>query len=100
MLRNVVIPGLLMIVPAAALADPMPGPRASTFMVRIENVSTPSTLRLSNGAPAPAPNSPGVWVVSTGKSPLFKAGRLDTGKGLEAQAEDGNPTVLAASLKR
>jgi len=35
----------------------------------------------------------------TGKAPLFASGKKDPGKGLEAQAEDGNPEMLAKSLK-
>jgi hypothetical protein len=74
-------------------------PAASTkFKVRIENVSTTETLKLSNGMTAPAPNSPGAWVVHTKKSPLFVTGKHDMGHGLEAQAEDGNPMPLAQWL--
>jgi len=32
-------------------------------------------------------------------APVFKSGEHDRGQGLEAQAEDGNPTVLAQSLR-
>lgn len=74
-------------------------PEPVTFMVRIENVSTGSTLMLSNGETAPAPHSPGVWTVTHLLNPLFKVGRLDMGLGLEAQAEDGNPTMLAMSME-
>lgn len=72
----------------------------TTFTVRIENVSTPTTLRSSTGATAPAPNSPGLWVVHTGTRVLFTEGKLDRGAGLEAQAEDGDPTKLAGAVKR
>src|SRR5438034_7237818 len=48
---------------------PHTGPaRRTTFTVRIENVSTASTLRLSNGQTAPAPNAPGLWVVHDERS--------------------------------
>ena len=57
-----------------------------TFKVRIENVSTANTLKTSDGKTAPAPNSPGVWVIHTGKSPLFVTGKPDIGRGLEQQA--------------
>jgi len=70
-----------------------------TFMVRIENVSTGSTLMLSNGETAPAPHSPGVWTITHLLNPLFKVGRFDMGLGLEAQAEDGDPTMLAMSME-
>jgi hypothetical protein len=72
--------------------------RSTTFNVRIENVSTTHTLQPSDGKAYPAPNSPGVWLVHKGKSPLFVSGRPDRGHGLEAQAEDGNPMSLAQWL--
>jgi hypothetical protein len=71
----------------------------TTFLVRIENVSTTMTLHLSNGATAPAPNSPGVWTITRLFNPLFKIGQYDLGLGMEQQAEDGNPTMLAASME-
>jgi hypothetical protein len=47
------------------------------------------------------PASPGVWVVHRGGSmPLFTAGMADYGDGIEAIAEDGNPTQLGANLSR
>jgi hypothetical protein len=39
-----------------------------------------------------------VWVVHTEASPLFTVGAADFGQGLEALAEDGDPSELAASL--
>ena len=45
------------------------------------------------------PTSPGVWLLHrAGTKPLFTAGAADLGKGLEALAEDGNVTSLAANL--
>ncbi len=79
---------------------PHTGPaRRTTFTVRIENVSTATTLRLSNGQTAPAPNAPGLWVVHDEPDPLFTAGAKDRDQGLERLAEDGNPAVLAAALQ-
>ena len=69
------------------------------FTVRIENVSTDSTLHLSNGETAPAPNSPGVWTITRLRNPIFRVGRFDAGHGLEQQAEDGDPTMLASYLE-
>lgn len=69
-----------------------------TFTVRIENVSTGSTLHLSNGETAPAPHSPGVWTITRLFNPLFRIGWYDLGIGMEQQAEDGDPTNLAASM--
>src|SRR5437667_11028650 len=73
--------------------------RRTTFTVRIENVSTASTLRLSNGQTAPAPNAPGLWVEHDEPDPLFTAGVKDRDQGLERLAEDGNPSVLATALQ-
>ena len=64
------------------------------FKVRIENVSTGTTLTSSTGMTAPAPNSPGMWVVHVKPARLFEIGKTDRGWGLEAQAEDGNPMTL------
>ena len=82
----------------ATAADQMSA--KTTFHVRIENVSTATTLRSASGATAPAPNSPGLWIVHTGKHVVFTAGKPDRGAGLEAQAEDGNPAPLAESVKK
>jgi len=73
--------------------------RATEFTIRIENVSTATTLKLSNGATAPAPTAPLLWVVHTSADPLFTDGARDRGKGLEALAEDGDPSKLAGALK-
>jgi hypothetical protein len=85
-----------LLVPAAAGAQM--GAAATEFTVRIENVSTPMTLRLSTGATAPAPTAPTLWVVHTGDNPVFRSGRPDAGLGLESLAEDGDPGRLAAAL--
>ena len=69
------------------------------FTVRIENVSTDSTLRPSDGSKQPVPMSPGVWVVHNSLRPLFTDGATDRGDGLEAIAEDGDPTMLASVLE-
>jgi hypothetical protein len=44
------------------------------------------------------PIAPGVWAVHGGERALFTVGEVDDGMGLEALAEDGDPTGLAASL--
>lgn len=67
------------------------------FMVTIENVSGPDALMTSKGNFA-APVSPGVWVVSMNDAPLFALGQSDRGHGLEAIAEDGNPSKLGEYL--
>lgn len=68
------------------------------FTLRIENVSTASTLSTSDGGMHPVPLSPGVFVVHTSAAPLFQSGRTDSGMGLEAIAEDGDPAELADAL--
>lgn len=74
------------------------GQAATTFTVRIENVSTPATLKLSNGTTAPAPTAPVLWVVHTVADPVFARGKVDRGLGLEHLAEDGDPAALAGTL--
>ena len=69
--------------------------RAVEFTVRVENVSTPQTLKLSNGMTAPAPTAPVLWTITDEGNPLFTTGKKDRGFGLERLAEEGNPGVLA-----
>ncbi len=45
------------------------------------------------------PLAPGVWVLHTEEAPLFTTGQMDTGHGLEALAEDGDASGLAATLQ-
>ena len=63
-----------------------------TFRVRIQNVSPESDV--------PTLFAPGVWVLHSEAGPLFTSGEADRDQGLEALAEDGNPTALAASFAR
>jgi hypothetical protein len=70
------------------------------FKVRIENISSPDGQTASNGVKWPFALSPGVWLVHGSNAPIFTTGKHDRGKGLEAQSEDGNPGVLAESLKK
>jgi hypothetical protein len=72
---------------------------ASKFEVTITNVSTSNTLMTSLG-PAPAPNSPGVFVINTAKAPLFKVNEPVSPYGLERIAEDGNPVKLAEWISK
>lgn len=94
MSRKLGLVTMLLALPLAAQAE-HEGAKPVTFTVRIENVSTMTTLRSAKGETAPAPNSPGLWVVHRGTAPLFKVGKADLGWGMEAQAEDGNPSMLA-----
>lgn len=70
----------------------------ATFTVRIENVSTGTTLQPSDGSMQAVPISPGVWAVHAWPAPLFAVGEADRGDGLEAIAEDGSPDALAEVL--
>ncbi len=87
-----------LVAPAPLLAQYATG-REVQFTVRVENVSTPNTLKLSNGKTAPAPTAPILWTVTDAGNPLFAAGKKDRGQGLEQLAEDGNPGVLADYIK-
>ena len=71
---------------------------ATDFKVRIENISQPDILKSSTGATASLAFSPGVYVLHTSAGPVFTPGQRDRGKGLESQAEDGDPSSLAKSL--
>jgi hypothetical protein len=71
--------------------------KSANFKVRVENISAAEGLAATDGAKYPFALSPGLFVVSNKKMDFFKAG--DKAKeGLERQAEDGNPEVLAKSL--
>ncbi len=65
------------------------------FHVSIENVSTDATLSTADGATQLVPLAPGVYVVHSGPAPLFDDGVEDSGTGLAAMAEDGDPGALA-----
>jgi hypothetical protein len=72
---------------------------ATKFTLRVENITTPDAFMASNGVKWSLAFSPGTAVVHTANAPIFTAGEKDRGKGLEAQSEDGNPSMLAKSLK-
>jgi hypothetical protein len=86
----------LLSVAAVASAN---GDKATRFTVRVENTTKPDAFTASNGAKWSLAFSPGVAVVHAGKAPIFSEGKKDRRQGLEAQAEDGNPALLAKSLK-
>lgn len=75
------------------------GEKASRFTVRVENITKADAFTASNGVKWSLAFSPGVAVVHKEKAPIFSEGKKDRGKGLEAQAEDGNPGMLAKSLQ-
>lgn len=72
--------------------------QVTKFKVRIENISTQDEFTASNGTKWTLDFSPGAWLVHTNDDPIFTAGQKDRGQGIEAIAEDGNPTMLAQSL--
>jgi len=87
--------GAILTVAAAAAAN---GDQPMKFTIRIENISKADAFTASNGVKWSLAFSPGVAVVHTDKAPIFSAGKKDRGHGLEAQAEDGDPSMLAKSL--
>ncbi len=71
--------------------------KTAVFKVRIENISNSGGLAAQDGSKYPFALSPGMFIVTGDKMNFFKAGKK-AGDGLEAQAEDGNPEILAKSL--
>ncbi len=67
--------------------------------VTLRNVSTGTTITTSGGTESAVPLAPGAWAVHTSDMLLFAANQDDFGRGLEAVAEDGNPTALAAAIE-
>ena len=67
------------------------------FTVRIQNVSTATTLVTSAGA-RDVHISPAVWAVHAAPGPLFTPGLADRAQGLELVAESGRGTSLSTVL--
>ena len=67
------------------------------FTVRVENISNPEGTTASNGAKVPFALSPGMFVLSDKKAPLFTENK-PAPKAIEMLAEDGDPAGLVASL--
>jgi hypothetical protein len=88
--------GMILSVAAMASAN---GDQPTKFTVRIENTTKPDAFTASNGVKWSLAYSPGTIVVHTDKAPIFSADKKDRGKGLEAQSEDGDPSMLAKSLQ-
>jgi hypothetical protein len=73
---------------------------ATTFTVRVQNISKGEVLKLSNGKTAPFVSAPVLWVTHAGSAnPIFVAGKPDAGLGLEQLAETGDPSRLAGALR-
>ena len=86
---------ILSVAGVAPGADNMP----TKFTVRIENITKPDAFTATTGVKWSLGFSPGVVVVHTDKGPIFNAEKKDRGQGLEAQSEDGDPSMLAKSLQ-
>jgi hypothetical protein len=72
---------------------------ATTFIIRVENISKGEVLSLSNGGTAPFVSAPVFWAIHTGAAnPIFIGGQRESGNGLERLAETGNPEGLVKSL--
>ena len=72
--------------------------KATTFTIRVENLTRGEVLKLSNGKTAPFVIAPVLWAVHTGSvNPFFTGGQVDAGKGLRTLAETGNPEPLSRS---
>jgi hypothetical protein len=75
--------------------------KATTFTIRVENLTKGEALKLSNGKTAPFVIAPVLWVVHSGSAnPLFTGGQPDPGKGLRTLAETGNPDPLSKAIAR
>src|SRR6266404_3645150 len=82
---------------AVAKATRHRGAKPTKFSVRIENISTPNGQTASDGTKWSFALSPGLWVLNDKKSGLFTEGK-PASKGLESQAEDGDPSGLVGLL--
>ncbi len=71
---------------------------STSFTLRIENVSSSSTVMTSDGGSVAVPLAPGIFVIHTETNVLFETGMADYGYGLAAIAEDGDPSGLADML--
>ena len=72
---------------------------ATTFVIRVENISVGEALSLSTGGTAPFVSAPVFWAVYTGAvNPIFTGGQPESGNGLERLAETGNPEGLVKYL--
>jgi hypothetical protein len=83
---------------SAARPAMKPKPRATTFTVRVENISAVDGQTASDGTKYSFALSPGMFMLSGKKAPLFKEGQKAS-KGLEVQAEEGDPSGLVKSLE-
>ena len=86
--------------PAGEIRGQIDAGNATTFTVRLENVSTEATLNVdSTSTTQPVPLSPGAFVIHRDEadSPLLLPSDA-ANAGLEAVAEDGNPAPYAEAV--
>lgn len=86
---------LIVSLPAGSLA--FGKKKQANFKVRIENIAAPDGLAAENGTKYPFAVSPGLYILTGGKTDFFKTGKK-AGAALEAQSEDGDPEALAKKL--
>lgn len=69
---------------------------ANTIKVMISEGSMPNEVivKIENLAGSTTPIAPGVWFIHNSGNPIFMENTADKGNGLEALAEDGNPSGL------
>jgi hypothetical protein len=97
--------GVLLVAAMASLAGAQASNRqaaspATRFSVRVQNISTRTTLKLAKGGALDMPLSAGVWAVHTGGNPLLTPGKLEAGLGLKGLAEAGMAREFDANLAR
>jgi hypothetical protein len=64
-----------------------------TFMVRVENIAAAAGIAAPDGSKYPFALSPGFYIVTNKSSQIFTSGK-PASRELEAQAEDGNPSLF------
>src|SRR5436305_9430808 len=64
-----------------------------SFKVRVENIADATGIMAQDGSRYPFALSPGFFIVSNKSSLIFENGK-PAGPQLEAQAEDGNPSLF------
>jgi hypothetical protein len=69
-----------------------------TFHLRLENVSTGTTLRTSDGLTKAVPLSAGAWALHESADPVLTLGDVAHPFEIERLAEDGDPVPLTAAL--
>jgi hypothetical protein len=89
---------LLQLAFSASAARTVKSRSKTKFTVRVENISVPEGQTASDGTKYSFALSPGAFVLSSKGSPLFREGKKAS-KGLEMQAEDGDPSGLLSQLE-